>query len=83
MLEFAARLSAMACDVGRVEWGRVEVRLGQLEGGYREGSTHGEAGVGILRFFPASSSVPRGEGHGGAGAHLLKLFLFNLCERSL
>ena len=79
MLEFAARLSAMACDVGRVEWGRVEVRLGQLEGGYREEiSTHGEGGVGILRFFPASSGR-----HGGAGAHLLKLFLFNLCERGL
>jgi len=61
-----------------VKWGRVEVRLGQIEGRYREGSTHGEGGVGILRFFPASSGR-----HGGAGAHLLKLFLFNLCERGL
>lgn len=62
MLEFAARLSAMACDVGRVEWGRVEVRLGQLEGGIGRDRRMAKA---VSAFFVSFPRHHRCRGVGG------------------
>ena len=83
MLEFAARLSAMACDVRRVDWGRVEVRLGGSEGGIGRDRRMAKAVSAFFVSFPRHHRCRGVGGMEGRAAHLLKLFLFNLCERSL